>query len=195
MKNRHFCFWFPFGLHMDVFGRLGRVLGRLGGVLGVKTYEKLTFLLLASIWYPLGPHVVPTWTSWPSWPRLGASCGHLGYVLEASWARLGAPWAVLEASWLPLGAVLGASWGYLDAPWSVWVRLGGVFGVSLDVLGRLRCVFGASGGVLRVSWMRFGDVLRRRVSWRRLGFVFGCLGAFWGCFGNLRDVLWSLWMS
>ena len=162
----------------------------LGVSWGVKTDEKLAFLLLASIWCPLGPHVVPTWTSWPSWPRLGASCGRLGYVLEASWGRLGAPWAVLEASWLRLGAVSGASWGYLDAPWSVWVCLGGVFGMSLDVLGRLRCVFGASGGVLRVSWMRLGDVLRRLVCvFVRFWVSRSVLGVFWESSGRLVESL------
>ena len=52
-----------------------------------------------------------------SWAPLGASCGRLRGVLDASWRVLGASWGVLGASCRVLG-FLEASWAVLEAFWA-----------------------------------------------------------------------------
>ena len=50
----------------------------------------------------------------PKAPSLSPSWAPLGALLEASWAVVGASWAVLAPSW----AVLGASWEPLEPSWA-----------------------------------------------------------------------------
>ena len=55
-------------------------------------------------------------SSWPSWLRLGALLGHLGFMLGSSWLQLGLLGLTLALSWAILGSLgtyLGSSWALL----------------------------------------------------------------------------------
>ena len=54
----------------------------------------------------------------------------------ASWRRLEASWRRLEASWRRLGGVLGVSWEVLEGLGESWESLGGdvVFRISFFIV-------------------------------------------------------------
>merc|ERR1712151_629968 len=119
---------------------------------------------------------------------LGGLLGHLGAVLEASWAVLerrkaekaGRPksfknkWKIndfgllgrsQEASWRPLGA----SWRPLGPSWAHLGRLGALFGRLGGLLGRLGGLLGPSRPVLGPSWGRKSHATSRGVPRRSPG--------------------------
>ena len=80
----------------------------------------LSCVILSSSWALLGSS---RGSSGPPWGHLR---GHLGAVLEPSWAILGHLGAILEPSWAilnHLGAILGPSWAILGPSWKTWSKM------------------------------------------------------------------------
>ena len=92
--------------HLEGFGRhLGASWEHLVAILKpyAQNIEKSLFFIVFSMVFGA-----------PRWP-LGASWGHLGGILGASWSILEASWGILEASW----GILEASWSILEASWGI----------------------------------------------------------------------------
>ena len=131
--------------------RLVGLLGPLGGVLGAS-------------WGPLGSLLGASWGHSEASGGVGLRKAKISYV------RICLRW-VLEPSWSHFGAVLGPSCGHLGA----------IFGLSWEVLGCFRTVWGRLGAV----WNCLGAILsQKRTLWGHLGLSWAVLGPSVGHLGT-----------